>query len=664
MASHEEYRKIYIEESDELLQQLNQNLLVLEKEPANSAALNAVFRATHTLKSMAASMEYYPIADLSHKMEDVLGQIRSGHIDISENIIDLLFKSSDALNSMANSVRKGKSVKNDVQPFLDELDKVMIKPAKVKEDKIKGGDISINLFEKKALARAKKEGYKCYHIKIILDENCVLKSVRAFMVFRNLHAIGEVIKSIPESRILEEERFGRDFDCIFITKEKKKIVEKHVMEILDIEKVIINELQVDESWDRDTALSETPERTEKIDEPASTFGEDIRKIQSVRVDIAQLDKLMNLTEELTINKLRLIEVNSRLSDPGLKSVTEHLNRLTDDLQTEVMQARLVPVSQVFDRFPRLIRDLARKENKQVSFSVVGGDIEIDRTVLDEIGDPLIHILKNAIDHGIETPPERGKNNKPPEASVILTARKEKNHVFIEIEDDGKGMNVDDIKHTALKQGIVTGESLKNMSLKDILLLTAHPGFSTQKEVTEISGRGVGLDVAKNKAESLGGSILIESQPDKGTKIIMRLPVTTTVLKALLVRITNKAFAIPVSSIVEITVVKSESIKTIEGKETIIHRDQVLPVIRPARLFQASVINTLPDSEPAQQRRLNLVIVENGAIQFGLAVEQLIGQHDIVIKQLTKELRGIRGFAGATILGDGSVALVLDVATLV
>jgi len=684
MSQQNEYKKIYLQESGELLQQMNKNLLILEKQPKNTEALNAIFRAAHTLKSMAASMGDRDIADLSHKMEDVLDELRSAKIIASEEVINLLFKSFDCLEVMAGAIREDKKITADIQPLIASLDKFILKGPQITEENISEG-LSLNKFEKKTLARVKKEGLDCYHIKVILDKDCVLKSVRAFMVFRNLHAIGEVVKSIPDSQLLEEEKFGLEFYCIFISKEKPGIVKKKVMEILDVEKVEIHEIKIEPSWEKE--LLEDPFiEAQKMQELALGPGEGMRKIQSVRVDINRLDKLMNLVEELAISKLRLAEVGIKIPDVDLKTVIEELGRLTDDLQAEVMQARLVPVSQVFDRFPRLVRDLAKKEGKLVKFDIIGGDIELDRTILDEIGDPLIHILKNSIDHGIEVPSLRKEKGKPEEGRIMLSARREKSHVFIEVEDDGKGMNIEEIKKAAIKRGLARDEEIKSMTSEQILLLTTLPGFSTKEEVSDVSGRGVGLDVANEKSESLGGSLLIESVSSKGTKVTMRLPITTAVVQALLVQIFNRTFAIPISSVTEIIVVEENSIKTIEGKEAIMHRNKVLPVVRLGRLFSVAanrhceeersddeaIFKSEITSDAAHPRndkntnnvRLNIVIVEFGAKQYGIVVEKLLMQQDIVIKQLTKELKGVRGFAGATILGDGSVALVLDVATLI
>ncbi|MFH1791454.1 MAG: chemotaxis protein CheA [Candidatus Omnitrophota bacterium] len=660
MKYNEEYHKIYVQESDELLQEMNHNLLALEKDTHDSNALNAIFRSAHTLKSMSASMGYTAISELAHKMEDLLDQLRAGAVVISPETVDLLFKSFDSLEKMTLAVQEKKDIGEDISALVAGLDNAMIKGLKIEEEAV-SGDITLNEFEKRTLARVKEQGFHSYHVRVTLDDGCVLKSVRAFMVFRNLHNVGEVIKSFPDSQSIEEEKFGSGFRCVFITREAPDTVREKALEILDVKKVEVEEMPVNDEWadvSKEAADSEQAARQEE----KIMSGEHMRRIQTVRVDVTRLDKLMNLVEELAISKLRLTEIGVKLPDTDLKSVVETLNRLTDELQNEVMNARLVPVRQVFDRFPRLVRDLARQEGKKIKFSVIGGDIELDRTVLDEIGDPLIHILRNAVDHGIEGPAERRGKGKPEEGRITLTARREKSHVFIEVEDDGKGINSVKVREEAIRRGIITEDAARLMSEDDALALVTHPGFSTSKQVSDVSGRGVGLDVAKEKTANLGGGLVIKTVPGKGSKITMRLPITTAVIQVLLVKVSDRAFAIPVSGVVEIIVADRAAIKTIEGRETILHRDRVLPIIRLDRLFAMCQGVSRP-AGPAPDMKLKVVIVESGTNRFGVVVDGLLSQQDVVIKQLTREVKGVRGFAGATILGDGSVALVLDLATL-
>ncbi|MBI5417727.1 chemotaxis protein CheA [Candidatus Poribacteria bacterium] len=650
MLKQADYKKIYMQEASELLQEMNENLLIFEKDHKSIKAINAIFRSAHTLKSMSASMGYAKIAELSHKMEDVLEQIRSGKITITSNLMDILFKTFDNLETMTGQIQEDKEINADIAPLITAFDEILLKKEIVQEKKI-NKEISIDNFLRRTILRAKEDGFRCFKIKVILDESCVLKSVRAFMVFRNLHAIGEVIKSVPDSIEIEAEKFDLDFSCLCITKEEKNIVKNKVMEILEIKQVEIEEVLVEDTEEKQ--ISDNQIQDDK--QSASAFVEHMRKINSIRIDITSLDKLMNLVEELAINKLRLMEIASKIENADLKTVIEGLNRLTNDLQTEVMKARLVPIGQIFERFPRLVRDLAIKEQKRINFQILGSDIELDRTVIDVIGDPLIHLIKNSVDHGIELPEERQKIGKPEEGKIILSARRERSQIFIDFEDDGRGFDIERIKSIAINKKIITESNLSTMTKEQVLLLAAHPGITTKKEVSEISGRGVGLDVVKQKAENLGGNIFIESTFGKGTKITICLPITTALVQALIVKSSNKSFAIPISNVIEIIKIKDKDIKKIEQEETIIHRNCVLPILN-----LNSLIN---NNEKEIVSKINMVIVEFAGKRFGIIVDKLLNQHEIVIKQLPKELKGIRGLSGATILGSGSVALVLDVASL-
>lgn len=647
MLKQEDYKKIFIQEAEELLQLLNNGLLVLEKNNDDYEALNSIFRAAHTMKSMSASMGFMQMSELTHKMEDVLSEVRGGKLRMSSEIVDLLFESFDSLDRMMTDIHESRITNEKIDGLKEKMDRFLDRPSAPPEDRVTE-KLSLNLFDKSALAKAKKEGFSSYFLTIKLDPNCVLKSVRVFMVFRNLHVIGEVIKSVPNSQLIEEEKFGLEFGCVFVSSQGEDVIRNKVEEVLEIDSVDIERIEVSDSWDADISSDKVFEKSEIV-----------RKIQSVRVDVNRLDKMMNLVEELAITKLHLFDVCVKFEDQGMKTVLDGMNRIVDELQTEVMQARLVPVSQIFDRFPRLVRDLSKKEGKKVKLSMTGGDIELDRSVLDEIGDALIHLLRNALDHGLESSIERKNNGKPEESVITLSARREKTHVYIEVEDDGRGMNIAEIKRVALERKIVTEEALRTMNDDEVLLLTATPGFSTKSTVTNLSGRGVGLDVAKETVEGLGGSLLMRSTIGKGTLVTLRLPITTAVVKALLVGMMDRIFAIPTTSIVEIVVKAEHDIKRIENQETILHRNVILPIVRLNGLFQTSRI----DKKGAADDRLNIVVVEFGTRQFGVVVEKLLVQQDIVIKQLTKELKGIKGFAGATILGSGSVALVLDVATL-
>jgi len=665
----EKYRDLYLQEAEELFSEMNSQLLLLEKNPGDGDALNAIFRAAHTLKTMSASMGFSNISTLAHRMEDVLDSLRSGGIDASEDVVELLFKSFDSLENMNMDVRETGADTVEAKEIMCLLEGVLRgRKGKTSSKKGKkpaketGADLGIR--DRNVLARIRVEGLFCYHVRVTIAEGCALKGVRALLVFKELGEIGEIVRSVPESGALEEEKFDRSFDCVFVSREGKKTIADKVSRILDIESVEVNKIQPGVPDSKSPAS--LPTEVGQAKNPA----ENVHRIQSVRVDIARLDRMMDFVEEMVTGKLRLFEIGSRIANPELTASMGQFSRLTQGLQMEVMGARLVPVGRIFERFPRLVRDLARKEGKKVRFELAGSDVEVDRTVLDEIGDPVIHLLKNAVDHGLETAEERMRNGKSEEGSLILSARREKSYVFIEIEDDGRGMDAAAISETALERGLVTDEDLKSMSEEEILELTFRPGFSVKKKVTEISGRGVGLDVVKDKAEQLGGRMLVRSSPGEGTKISICLPITTAVVQAVLVDIAGSVYAVPVSGIAEIIVVANADIKRAENQETVLYRDRVLPVFRAERIFfragggQLDGDGTKTSStRMAAPQHTRVLVVEFGGKQFGITVDRLIRQQEIVIRELPGELKGIRGFAGGTILGDGSVALVLDVANL-
>ncbi len=448
--------------------------------------------------------------------------------------------------------------------------------------------------------------------------------------------------------------------AFFITREPSKSVKDRVADILEIAEVAVSEIPVEDDWyDYDDSSSQLP--VEDARKKTGQQTEQIKKISSVRVDVQRLDRLMNLVEELAIAKLRIGEIADRLGEAELKASIDPLNRLADELQNEIMQARLVPVAQIFDRFPRIVRDLAMKESKKIRFEMIGGDIELDRAVLDEIADPLIHLIRNAVDHGITKPEERKRNKKAEEGRVMLSAVREKNHVVISVSDDGEGVDISAVKMRAIENGLATEAQFSQMSENEILMIIALPGFSTARSVSEISGRGVGMDVVKNKTEMLGGTILIESKAHLGTKISMKIPITTAVVKSLIVGVEERFFAFPISSVVEIAPVTGLSIRSIENAETIVHRGEVIPLMRINEILSAK----LPGADAPYEKASKgyALIVDDGERKYAAMVDRLLNQQDIVIKQLSKEFKGIRGIAGATILGSGSIALVVDVVTL-
>ena len=379
--------------------------------------------------------------------------------------------------------------------------------------------------------------------------------------------------------------------------------------------------------------------------------------QTVRVDIGHLDKLMNLVGELVIDKIRLSRIGSIHEIPELTEIIAHLDRLITDVQDEVMQARLVPVDMIFNRFPRMVRDLAKAGNKKIKLIVKGTEIEVDRTILDKISDPMIHLLRNAVAHGIEPAVERIKAGKPETGRIELTASREKEHVVLEISDDGRGINSDRVLDMAIKKGIITLEKGVKLNNKEKLMLICAPGLSTSEETTDVSGRGVGMDVVKTTLESIDGTVDINSDKKSGTKVTLKLPLSLAIARGLLFMVQEETFIVPLANVQTIIRIRADDIKTIKGHEAISLRGDVVPIIRLAKILDLSS-NEDPKSE------FDALVVRIGGKRAGLVVDCLLGQQEIVIKPLDGYLKGVKGYAGATILGDGKVAFILDVASLI
>lgn len=629
--SNEEYLDIYISESREYLSALDQSLLELEQNPENYEVLNEVFRYAHTLKGMSATMGFGKVAELSHKMENLLDKVRQGEIDASSDLIDVLLEALDKLREMVNKIAEEGKEEGEISDIISKLESFGEDgedESKNKKDK-----------EKKEVKSKETSGLK---ISVELSEDCALKSVRAFMVIKSLDEIAEIIDSSPPLQDIEDGKFEKSFELVVSTSETPQKIKEVIEKIGEVKKVEISET---------TVKSEKEEKKPSI---ASTKNV-LRNVQTVRVSIDKLDSLMNLVGELVIGKSRLFQIGSKYDIEELREALSNINRLTTNLQDIVTQMRMVEVGFVFNRFPRMVRDLAKKEGKKVNFIIEGKDIELDRTVLDEIGDPLVHLLRNSIDHGIETPEERIKAGKSEVGTLKLIAKREKNHVKIIVEDDGRGIDPDKIRKKAVEKGIITEKEANKISDEEALSLIFAPGLSTAEKVTDVSGRGVGMDVVKSKITSLGGAVEIKSKVREGTRVTLTLPLTLAIIQALLIKVRQEIYAIPLSNVLEILNVKREKIKTVKGNKVINLRGKILPIIELDRL--------LGISENGDKEKYPVVVVDKENQPMGLGVDGLIGQQEIVIKTFDNILKGVKGFAGATILGDGRVVLILDIASL-
>ncbi len=654
MNDMDEYKEMFAVESAEHLQSMNEALLSLEKDPANSETINVMFRAAHTLKGMSATMGYTNIKELTHNMENLMDRVRKNEIKLDSSAIDVLFECLDTLEKMVETPEKSSEI--DISSLICKLSKNDPAPVPLKEDQIVTSENAAQQTIPESIPNKDsttsdnspdkpENGCNVYEIIVTLHESCMLKSARSTVVMRNLSELGEIIETVPPVKDLEDEKFDREFKVVVSTIEDAKKLEDAAKKVSEISKVEVKPHTGPKS------RAKTEEKT------AATEGSktSIKSVQSVRVSIERLDSLMNLVGELIINKIRLMQLASVHKLDDLEETLASLNRLTNDLQEEIMAARMVPIEQIFNRFPRMIRDLAKNEGKEIDLILEGGDIELDRTVLDEIGDPLVHILRNCVDHGIESPQVRKQNGKGPKGTIKLTARREKNHVVIEAVDDGKGMDPQKMRETAVKKGLMTREEAAKISDTEAINLSFMPGFSTADKVTEISGRGVGMDVVRTKIGGMGGSIKLESVLGKGTTMILKLPLTVAIIHSLMVKVGADIYAIPITNVIRDLSIKKEEIKTIKGEEVVLIRGEVLPLVRLHELF---------DIKRNGSDELLVVVVERMGSNVGLVVDQVIGQQEVIIKNLDNNiLKGVKGFAGATILGDGNVALILDVGTL-
>ena len=670
----EQYRTLFIAESEEHLQIINNAVLVLEKDPQNIKILNEIFRSAHTLKGMSATMGFEALTKLTHKMEDVLDIFRTQKIAVTTEVVDSLLDCLDMLQMLLDEIKGEKDLKLDVDAVIVRLESVIplisaIKQAKLEEIK----EIILTSLEKQNLISAcAGRKSKIYLIDMHLSADCQLKSVRVFMIFHKLEQMGEVIKSSPPIEDLEVNRMGQVFSLLFLSDFAKKKIEEDLKMVMEVEKVavkhILNINDLPEEKD-DTIETNVSAAVNKKRAEGGTQRLSFKKIQSIRVSTQRLDKLMNFVGELVISKIRLMQIAQTHQLKTLNEILTSIDRLTGDLQDEVMQARLIPMAQVFDRFPRMVRDLARSEKKQINLEVTGGEIELDRTVLDEIADPLVHLLRNSIDHGIELPEDRRAKNKSPVGTIKLSAVRERTYVLVRVSDDGKGIDPNKLREIAVKKDFMDEEEANKMSDKDILNVILLPGFSSVTKITDTSGRGVGMDVVTMKIESLGGSLVFDSEVNKGSSFNLKLPLTVAIIKAMLVEVNNEIYAIPIANIAETVKVKRSRIKHIEKFEVINLRDEVLPLFRLDKALKNRQINPPQKAESVQgekreeDKEIAIVVVESGTKKAGLVVNQVLGQQEVVIKSIGTFLKGIKGFSGATILGDGRVALILDVATL-
>lgn len=690
-----QYLEIFIDETKEHLQTLNDQVLIMEQDPENVDTVNEIFRAAHSLKGMAGTMGFKRMQRLTHDLENVFSEIRNGKMSVTPDIVDIVFKCLDALEGyLANIQDSADEGTEDNEEIIELLNATLAtgmgqsenseaaKPVPKESvpaddgDKRKFRKLPIADYEINAMKEAMEKGMHAYGATVYIQETCILKAARAFLVFKGVEAVGEIIRSDPSSQDIEDEKFDFDFSLFIISEKSAEEIEKIISNVSEIKEVVIEpftpesmqstpEPEPEPVKEAEKGTEDSAEKTESIPEkkkPAAAAEAKKKPVvnRSVRVDIEKLDDLMNLVSELIIAKNGLVSVSESEEsshNQQFNEQIEYLERITTNLHESVMKVRMVPIESVVNRFPRMIRDLSKKLNKEMELIMTGEETELDRTVIDEIGDPLMHMLRNAADHGLESTLDRIKKGKPQVGTIRLNAYQDGNNVTIEVSDDGGGIDVAKVKASAIKKGNISEEQAEMMSDKEAIDLLFQPAFSTAEKISDVSGRGVGLDVVKSKIEGLGGDVEVNSVLGEGTTFIVRLPLTLAIIQALMVDIREEKYAIPLNSIVTVEDIPSEDVKLIQNKEVITLRGSVIPLIR---------LDQVLDMEPADEdpESLVVVIVKKGDKQAGLVIDNLIGQQEIVIKPFGKYIYIHRMFSGATILGDGGVALIIDANTLV
>lgn len=694
---------VFMDELEEKLQIINDNLLILEQDVNNQEVLQEIFRAAHTIKGSSGIMGYEKMTKLTHEIENLFDKIRSGEITVTSEMINVLFEALDVLKMLKDEITDP-SLNVDISDVLSKLssylksdsgesvekadDQTSLKQDSEQEKKSENIEVDDALAE--VISEAELRGFTAYKIKVDLDEGCQMKEVRAFLIFETLQKSGEIVKSVPSAEDLQDGKFDLSFEVVYLTKEDQDQIKNMLMSIAEVENVQVSAISLQESEtkredsddlkadkerstdERETKsakASATPAKEKTSKSAAASSAHAVKPVKTVRVDVQKLDNLMNLVGELVIKRTRLnrfVELfeSKYGSDELIESLSEmsnHLGYVAGELQEQIMKARMLPISQIFNRFPRMVRDTAQKLGKEIDFIVEGKETELDRNVIEMIGDPLIHLIRNAIDHGIETPEERVKKGKLRKGKLLLKASYHESHIVIIIEDDGKGIDVQKIREKAVERGLYDRETVERMSDKEVLDLIFRSGFSTKDEVSDLSGRGVGMDVVRTAIEQINGVVEVHSEINVGTRFTIRLPLTLAIIRSLMISLGDQIYAFPMANVQETLRVSEDEIKSIGNSEVIVVRDKIVPLLRLKEHF-GIVDNTHEDADLSKE--LFVVIITSMDKCAAVVVDKLLGEQEVVIKSLGDYLGDIDGLSGATILGDGSVALIIDARGLV
>jgi len=663
----DQYLDAFIRESEEAITELNNSLLELESDPDDQAAMDSIFRTAHTLKGNFGAMGFEEASDLAHAIEDLLDEMRQGEMAVTPEIMDLVFAGVDRIEDIVSEIEaegestvETASIVEDIRTVIEEGPEAAdpsgsgtpatdgtgnTEAAEEDDEKSSAGEVDIEAVLDRVDVAQPDDG-AVYHIGVDVGDGN-MRGVDAMLAVESLVEDLEVLATDPDRNAIEDGDFEETFSA-FVAETDAASVRTALDGMGPIEAATVTEVT-------DAVAESATSSGEASAEAASTGGGDssVDEIKSVRVDVGQLDDLHGLVEQLVTSRIKL---RRAVEDESLDSANETLNELdkiTASLQNTVMDMRLIPLRKVVGKFPRLVRDLSRDLGKEVEFTIEGEDIELDRTILTEISDPLMHILRNAVDHGIEPPEERERKGKPREGQIELRASRERDHVVITVEDDGAGLDVEAIREQALEQGIRSSDELERMDDSAIYDLTFHPGFSTAEEVTDTSGRGVGMDVVHETVTQLDGSVNVESTPGEGTTVSLRLPVTMAIVKVLFVQVGGEQYGIPIKNVDEITA--ATEARTINGNEVIKHNDEIYPIIDLAESFDVP-------GETANGDGM-LVRVRESERKVALHCDEVNSQEEVVVKPLEGILSGTPGLSGTAVLGDGNIVHILDVVTL-
>ncbi|WP_313510334.1 chemotaxis protein CheA [Enterococcus sp.] len=655
------YRTLFFEETDDHLTQLNDHVLLLESNPQDMDLLNDIFRSAHTLKGMAATMGYDVMTQLTHKMENIFDLFKTGALPVTNQGISLIFKCLDRLSELVEDLREERTLQPaQITDLLQELDQVeqgstgmaAVTGAKdltpASQQMLQPQLDRIDESDRYVIEQAAADGYHALQIAVRLDEQSLLKGPRAFLIMEKLGQAGDILYTNPDAQTIEEGAFASDFSLIFLTQLSEAEIEKNIASNSEIASFLVEPYAAKKVQDTAVSIAATePNAVAPQASRSTAAAHSTASNQSIRVDLHRLDSFLDLVSELVVYRNQLEDVSEREQLEAVKEPLEHVSRLTSELQDLVLRIRMQQVNVVFSRFPRMVRDLSNELQKEMDLVIEGEETELDKTVVSELSEPLVHLLRNSVDHGIESPAEREALGKPRKGTIRLAASQEGNRVMITLEDDGKGLDPQVIKASAEKKGLATA----GLSDEELQQLIFHPGFSTAQAVTNISGRGVGMDAVQSKITQLGGTIDMKSQPNQGTQFLIKLPLTLSIIQALMVRVGQEVFAIPLNLVERVVMIQESDLIHTVSDEVYRYQEELIPIVRTDSLLGIK----------GDQVEKKFAIIVNNEQQFhGILADELIGQQEIVIKKIDPLLQKLNRYQGATILGDGSIALILDI----